>query len=177
MRLFIALPLPDEAVDAIMALQARMPRGRMVPPDNLHLTLAFLGECDDCEVEAAHDALEGLTAPALSVGLSSPAIYGGRHGQAVAIEADGGAPLHELHDRLRGKLRGAGLTVERRRFRPHVTLARLPGRADASGCLDALVGVRLGPYLCDEVVLFASVLHPDGAIHDPLVTRTLAAPR
>lgn len=177
MRLFISLTLPDEALDEIAALQDRMPKGRMVPPENLHLTLAFLGDCDDTEAEAAHDAIALLRAPALSIGLTAPAIYGGKHGQAVALEAEGGAPLHELHDRLRGKLRGAGLAVERRRFRPHVTLARLPGRADASGCLDALVGVKLGPFPCDRVVLFESVLHPDGAVHEPLAVRALDVPR
>ncbi|WP_375258277.1 RNA 2',3'-cyclic phosphodiesterase [Citreimonas sp.] len=173
MRLFIALPLPDEALDDIGALQSRMPKGRMVDADNLHLTLAFLGECDAEEAEAAHDALDGLRAPAVSTALAGPAIYGGRHGQAVALEADAGAPLFELHDRLRGRLRGAGLVPERRRFRPHVTLTRLPGRADASGCLQALLGARLGPYLLDRVVLFSSVLHPDGAIHEPLMVRPL----
>lgn len=170
MRLFIALPLPDDALDAIGALQARMPKGRMVPPDNLHLTLAFLGDCDAEDVEAAHDALDGFRAPAVATGFTGPAIYGGRHGQAVALEADAGAPLFELHDRLRGRLRGVGLAPERRRFRPHVTLTRLPGRADASGCLQALLGARLGPFLLDRVVLFSSVLHPDGAIHEPLMT-------
>ena len=43
-RLFIALPVPDEAADALQALQNGVPDARWVPPENFHVTLAFCGE-------------------------------------------------------------------------------------------------------------------------------------
>lgn len=168
MRLFIALCLPDLARDDLESLQSRLPAGRPVPWDNLHLTLAFLGDQTESTAEAVHDALETLRAPAFSLTLSQGTVYGGRHGQAVAIEAPASPPLRELHDRIHARLRGAGVLPDRRRFRPHVTLSRLKGHTDASPLLTALTGVTLGPYLCTDFALFASTLHRDGAVHDEL---------
>lgn len=168
MRLFIALQLPDTARDDLESVQERLPAGRPVPWDNLHLTLAFLGDQTEATAEAVHDALETLRAPAVPIVLSQGTVFGGRHGQAVAIEAQGGEPLRALHDRIHARLRGAGVLPDRRRFRPHVTLARLKGHADASPLLTALTGLNLGPYLCTAFALFASTLHRDGAVHDEL---------
>ncbi|MGP6089182.1 RNA 2',3'-cyclic phosphodiesterase [Antarctobacter jejuensis] len=168
MRLFIALPLPEEARDALDALQTRFSAGRPTPYDNLHLTLAFLGEQSEETAEAVHDALESLRAPAPVLTFSHGAVYGGRHGQAVAIEAEGGAALADLQSRILSRLRSVGVTPDRRRFRPHVTLSRIKGQTDASPLLNTLTGVTLGPYTCPAFALFASHLFRDGAVHDEL---------
>lgn len=168
MRLFIALPLPDEARDELETLQTRFSAGRPTPWDNLHLTLAFLGEQSEHTAEAVHDALETLRAPAPVLTFSGGTVFGGRHGQAVAIEAQGGPALGQLQERILSRLRSAGVTPDRRRFRPHVTLSRLKGQTDASPLLNTLTGVTLGPWLCPVFALFASTLHRDGAVHDEL---------
>jgi 2'-5' RNA ligase len=174
LRLFIALDLPDSARADLALLQERMPVGRLVPEENLHLTLAFLGETGEAEAEAVHDALETLRAPPVPLMLAGPEIFGGRHGQAVAIGADGGPALADLHNRVAARVRGAGLTPERRRFRPHVTLARMKGKADAGPSIAALQGQRLGAFDCDSVGLYASTLHRDGSIHEALAVYPLA---
>ncbi len=168
MRLFIALPLPEEACDALDALQTRFSAGRPTPYDNLHLTLAFLGEQSEDTAEAVHEALETLRAPAPVLSFSGGTVFGGRHGQAVALEAGGGAGLAGLHDRVLSRLRAVGVTPDRRRFRPHVTLARLKGQTDASPLLNTLTGVTLGPFACPAFALFASYLHRNGAVHEEL---------
>ena len=174
MRLFIALPLPETARTTLEALQTRFPTGRAVPFDNLHLTLSFLGDQSDDTAEAVHTALDSLRAPAQRLTLSDGTIYGGRHGQAIALEADGGADLITLHSRVLSRLRGAGVAPERRRFRPHVTLARMGGRENAGPVLAVLASATVGPFLCDAVSLFSSTLHPDGAIHEELARYPLA---
>lgn len=168
MRLFVALPLPDTTRDALEVLQTRFPAGRAVPHDNLHMTLAFLGEQPEEVAEAVHEGLETLRARAPHLTLSDGTVFGGRHGQAVALEADGGPQLRALHERILARLRGAGVTPDRRRFRPHVTLARLNGRADAAPLLAVLADARIGPVTCDAFSLFASTLHRDGAQHEEL---------
>ncbi|KHQ52521.1 RNA 2',3'-cyclic phosphodiesterase [Mameliella alba] len=177
MRLFIALSLPEEARDALDDLQSRFPIGRPTPYENLHLTLAFLGEQDEETTEAVHDALQTLRAPALDLTLTGASIFGGRHGQAVALEADGNAPLNELRDRVLARLRSVGVAPERRRFRPHVTLARLRGQADASPLLAVLASASIGPFACNSFGLFASTLHQDGALHEELARYPLSPPR
>lgn len=173
MRLFIALSLPPEARGPLTALQERLPVGRPVPEENLHLTLAFLGDQPDEAVEALHDALSTLRAPAVPLTLSGAALFGGKSGQAVGLEADGGKALTEMFDRVRSRLRSAGVTVERRRFRPHVTLARLKGGADASGALSVLAGASVGPVVATSFGLFRSHLHRDGAIHEAMAVYPL----
>ncbi|MBY6159368.1 RNA 2',3'-cyclic phosphodiesterase [Mameliella alba] len=168
MRLFVALPLPDQACASLEALQARFPVGRPVPYENLHLTLAFLGDQSEDSAELIHDSLLGLRAPAPLLTLAGAAVFGGRHGQAVGLEADGGAALTDLHARVMARLRGGGISVERRRFRPHVTLSRLRGHADAGPVLAVLAAAMVGPFDCAAFSLFASHLHPDGAIHEEL---------
>lgn len=165
MRLFVALTLPEAALEAIDLVQSRLPAGRMTPTENLHLTLAFLGEVSDPEAEAVHEALETLRSGPVTLRMSGSQVFGGRHGQAVALMADGGAALTTLHDRVRSRLNGAGVPGERRRFRPHVTLARLSGRASPAPLLAALFAQHLGPYACTGFGLIQSRLHPDGAIH------------
>ncbi|WP_425071587.1 RNA 2',3'-cyclic phosphodiesterase [Sagittula sp. S175] len=168
MRLFVSLILPPEALDPLTALQDRLPNGRPVPEENLHLTLAFLGDQPESAVEPLHDALSTLRALPVSLTLSGAALFGGRSGQAAGLEADGGAALVQLHDRVKARLHGAGICFERRRFRPHVTLTRLKGHADASGVLAALVGATVGPVTCSSFALMESHLHPDGAIYEAL---------
>ena len=60
MRLFVAIAMPEETVRAIGPLQEAIPFGRIVPEENLHLTLAFLDERRSEEAEALHEALEGV---------------------------------------------------------------------------------------------------------------------
>ncbi len=168
MRLFLALTLPDDARDVLAALQERLPSGRLTPEENLHLTLAFLGEHPGDVAEIVDDAMIGLRHPAIALRLHEPAVFGGRQGQAVGLAASGGAALTQLHARILSRLAGTGVTPDRRRFRPHVTLARLPGRADATPLIAALTGPALGPFSCSAFALFQSRLRPDGAEHEVL---------
>lgn len=176
MRIFVALDLPEPLIDALGRLQSRLPGGRLVPPDALHLTLAFLSELTDAEVEAAHDALSGLAAPAIDLRLGDPAIFGGRWGQALGLAAAPDPALLQLQSRILSRLHGAGLTPERRRFRPHVTLVRQRAGTDAGKTIAALAGQHPGPARCVSFGLYASHLSPDGAWYDALATYPLTPP-
>ncbi|MCC1493772.1 RNA 2',3'-cyclic phosphodiesterase [Cognatishimia sp. F0-27] len=168
MRLFIALPLPDDARAAVTALQSRLPDGRPVPEEQLHITLVFLGEQHGDAAEACHEALETLMLPAFDIRLTGPVLFGGRHGRALGLHADGGAPLVALHDRIRSRLHGAGVDVERRRFRPHLTLARLRAGTDPAAGYETLIGHDLPPFAAERFLLVHSTLRPEGALHETL---------
>ncbi|MFC3117545.1 2'-5' RNA ligase family protein [Jhaorihella thermophila] len=70
MRAFLAIGLPDAAVRDIRRLQARLPVGRAVPRDNLHLTLAFLDDQPEEALEALDAELQALRAPGFDLRLS-----------------------------------------------------------------------------------------------------------
>ena len=178
MRTFIALPLPDSDVAVLEALQNRLPMGRAVPPENLHLTLAFLDEQPLDVLEEVNAALEALRAPAFTLTLAGLDGYGG---QALAINAEGGAPLAELRKRILARLHGIGLQLDRRRFRPHVTLARLPARisADQQDRLGTFLSreatLRLPDIAIRSFALYSSRLRPSGAEHEELARYPLGS--
>jgi 2'-5' RNA ligase len=69
MRAFLALPLPDTICDALERLQESIPGGNLIPPENFHLTLAFLGEQPEHALEDLHFSLEAFRATAFGVHL------------------------------------------------------------------------------------------------------------
>ena len=121
MRLFIAIPFPPEIRRTLQTAQqalAACGRGNFTRPENLHLTLAFLGETD--RVSGAKLALTQLSVPQLELQLRGL----GRFDSLYWAGIDGGAGLLQLQHRLCHLLQAQGFTLETRRFQPHVTLCR-----------------------------------------------------
>ena len=174
MRAFIALPLPPSDAEVLAAMGARCPVGRGIEEDNIHLTLAFLGDVSDADLSEIHDELSTIRQSAFSYALSGITSLGGRRGHAMTLTAHGGAALTQLHDSIISRVHGAGVTLERRRFRPHVTFARLPGKMNSDE------QARLGDYLkregtmalpevpATQFTLYESVLTKNGAYYIPL---------
>ncbi|GAA1381788.1 RNA 2',3'-cyclic phosphodiesterase [Catellatospora chokoriensis] len=138
-RLFIAVYPPAPAVTDLAGLVSRLaftrphPEGlslRPVPPEQWHVTVAFLGELDPAQLDttiAAMNAVASATPRAPRLRLSG----GGRfpNGRAAAIWAGLHGDLddlHELANRLRGALTEARVPFDPRPYQPHLTLAR-PG--------------------------------------------------
>ncbi len=130
MRLFFAL-VPDAALRAALrerALEmARQIGGRAVPPGNLHLTLAFLGEVEPARVTALATIYGALPTEQFALTLDR---IGEWHHAGVAWIAPSVVPplLSALHAQLSAALAAAGFVVESRPFRPHVTLVRRRAR-------------------------------------------------
>ena len=173
MRCFIAIDLPDPVRDALEPVLAALPFGRPADPDQLHLTLAFLGEQPDELVEAAHLALEGIRFPRFDLQLAGLGSFPERRPQVLWAGVREASAVAALHGRVRAALHGAGLVLERRRFRPHVTLARVdrPGPADDDSLarfLGRWSGFPAPAFEVDSFGLWRSVLHRSGARHDEL---------
>lgn len=63
MRLFVALSLPEPVREALSALANGLPGARWVPPENMHLTLRFIGEVDGRDARDVDDALAAIRMP------------------------------------------------------------------------------------------------------------------
>lgn len=130
-RLFFAL-WPDEMlrlrlVDTLGLLHKTM-SGKWVRPENLHITLAFLGEVD---AERLPDAVRvGTETIAAGFVLTLDRIeFWPRNGVICLAASDTPQALNALAGSLAGRLNGAGFAMEKRGFRAHVTLAR-KGQSD-----------------------------------------------
>ena len=162
MRIFLALPLPARVADALAALVAPLGFGRAVTEENLHLTLAFLGDLPDREAEVAHEAIASLAAPPLRLELAGLGLFGGRRPESLHIGLANPAPFLALHARVLARLHGAGVMPARERFVPHVTLMRF-GPKLAAGDVVRLQrfmaergGARLPGFTAREMVLYRS---------------------
>lgn len=136
MRCFFALSLDWKQARGLI-LAARNCTGELPdsvvwqPAENLHLTLAFIGEAsperDVPALMACAESLSGWSLPEVAVG--RPAAFPSpRRARLVAVELERAGPLMTLQACLTKALGESGFTLEKRRYRPHITLARIRGR-------------------------------------------------
>lgn len=174
MRAFVAAVLPPAALDSLEGAQSAILAGRLPPRENLHLTLAFLGEQPEDTLEELHRGLEDLRLARFMAHYDGLDIFDGGKQRLLVAKVSTDASLQQLHNRIKGALHTTGLTPERRRFRPHITLARMTGslsRTDAgrlAAYLSSGVTSVLQPFEVSEFALFRSTLRPDGARHEEL---------
>lgn len=130
MRLFIAINFNDEVKDALCEtaaeLEAAMRRGRIARRENLHLTLAFIGETGrvDDIIDVMEDAAEEAFTEPVAITLSEAGVFKGRGGDLHWIGIENTPELKTLARKLAEGLREAGFEIEKRRFVPHITIGR-----------------------------------------------------
>jgi RNA 2',3'-cyclic 3'-phosphodiesterase len=193
-RLFVAVDPPGEVCERLAAWARVAVRGlglrrgtsapvRVLDPGLLHVTLCFLGERPVEEIDAIAGALEECAAPVGELSIGAPLWLPARRPHALAVEVHDqpgvalGESLGALHGRLSGALgRACGYREERRRFRAHVTLARLRAdrRREGGGVERVLPATPPLSFTPGAIVLYRSWLSPGGASYEPLVARTLA---
>jgi 2'-5' RNA ligase len=172
MRAFLALPIPVATLDALVAAQSRLAVGRPVPEENMHLTLAFLGEVSAGSLEELDDILSATPLPTAPVNFGGLGTFGDMERGLVFVSVQAGDRLASLQTKVARAARVAGIELPRRRFRPHVTLTRSnrqpvgPARDRLAASLGA--PVEIPGFDATELVLFQSTLGPSGARHDPL---------
>jgi len=165
MRLFVALPMPPALTGRLTPIMNGLPGARWLEPENLHLTLRFIGECDEKQAAVLDDALLQIDRPAFDLQVQGCGIFAQRRGpEAVWIGVVATPGLTELQAAVERAAVRAGFAPEERRFRPHITLARL----------DHVPQPRLQAYVAghnlfketvriEQFTLFSSILHPEGA--------------
>lgn len=128
MRLFIAIVPDNETAGRIAELRDEVRneslRGSFVPSSNIHLTLEFLGECTREEMMKASSVLGSLSFSPFTVTLDRTGAFRHKDGDVIFIGAEHSPELMNLHNQLERRLRENGFRLERRKYTPHVTLAR-----------------------------------------------------
>lgn len=153
MRLFIAIPFSEEFREELLRVQREMKvngvRGNFSRPENLHVTVAFLGEVKD--PAPAMKALQSVPVPELRL-TSGPL---GNFGELLWIGLRKNSALEEYVAEVRHALDLAGVEYDRKKFRPHITLVR---RADwpYQVLVEELAEVRRVRMTVDRVCLMKS---------------------
>jgi RNA 2',3'-cyclic 3'-phosphodiesterase len=157
---------------------------RVLDPELLHVTLCFLGERPLAELTSIEEALAACASPVGSLQIGAPVWLPPRRPRTLGVEvrddAEGGdsaESLAALHEGLLDALaRMCAFKGERRRFRAHVTLARMKdGRGRGYGIERAsLPPTPALSFTPEALVLYRSWLSPAGASYEVLASRTLA---
>jgi 2'-5' RNA ligase len=125
-RLFTGLEIPATVGEQLAMLRGGLPGARWVEPENYHITLRFIGDIEEGTARDLYAAL-GESRPRASFPVTLDAIesFGGGKPRAVFARVKATNELSEVQAEQERLLRRVGLAPEKRRFTPHVTLARL----------------------------------------------------
>lgn len=176
MRAFLAIPVPEPLREQLAAVAREIPKIRAQAPENIHLTVRFLGEIRRDSVDGLLDALRPVLAkhPAFQLGLRGVSGFP-RPGQArfawVGI-TDDELRAGALVASVSRVLEGLGIPPEGRPWRGHVTLGRFQTPTAVPRKLrDA--DHDFGEIPVDRVVLYSSELLPDGPRYTSLAELSL----
>ncbi len=177
-RTFIAVELPEAIKRELARLQSDLRRyGARVSwtrPEGLHVTLKFLGNVDERQIEAIAEAVKTAVAgekqPRLTVvGTGAFPSWGSPRVLWVGVE-DEKNRLAEIQARLDKELEKLGFEREKRAFKPHLTLGRVKAIGGVRPVCEDLRNreVALGTFEVAEIVVMKSDLKPTGAVYTPL---------
>ncbi|MFC3126537.1 RNA 2',3'-cyclic phosphodiesterase [Pseudoroseomonas globiformis] len=178
-RLFVALPIPEQLREELAGLAGGIQGARWVPPENYHLTLRFIGEIEGWQADEVDEALASIRARPFEVQLAGLDLFekAGRL-TSLHVKVERGERLLHLQSKVEQALQRAGLPPERRRFAPHITLARTDKAAP-----DKLIGFvqahnlfRPNPMQVEHFRLYSSLLGKEQAHYEPEVDYPLEEP-
>lgn len=180
LRLFVALAIPPEVKAGLARLRGELERGlsslRWVRPEGIHLTLSFLGDVPEEQLDAIRRALAGCPGSAGPFRLATAGAGVFPHQRSPRVLWVGFQqppdPLYHLQERVAEAMEGQGFPRERRDFRPHLTVGRFrrslrrDERELLASCLAAHEERSFGGFPVSRLSLFSSTLLPSGARYD-----------
>ena len=185
MRLFIATNFPSEVLrqlnERVTKLRPRLPAASWVREETQHLTLAFLGEQPESNVDAVEPALSEALGkiPAFESRLHGAGFFPNpRHARVGWIGLNPEEKFVELAQTVRDVVTAHGVKLDSGEFKAHLTLMRIrdpwpPASIDLF--TKTLKDYESEPFRVDGVTLYSSQLSPKGAIHTPRQTYPLRA--
>jgi len=172
-RAFIAIELPEAIKSVLEDFITELSGGKRdykwVAPENLHITMAFLGDVDYDSLiaigKAMETAVEGISA--------FPARLGpiGTFPSVIWVGLDeGNRECEAIYKKLKPALLNAGFRLDDKRYHPHITIARSRSRMDFSekNAFECKILPQTNAFIIDGITLFESRLHPKGPEYSPL---------
>lgn len=168
-RLFVGLALPEAHRQRLGLIGHGIEGARWVAPQNLHITLRFIGEVDE---DVAEDLVRGLSqvrADPFAVTIKGVGTFGHPpHALWAGVEDEPQGALAQLHANVESALVREGLEPEHRKYTPHVTLARFRkvNMSRVARFMESSGALALEPFEATGFTLFQSHLRPEGAEYE-----------
>lgn len=178
MRTFIALELSEEVKKELSRIQEELKKAdadiKWAKPDNIHLTLKFLGNVGDDKIEEIKKVLNGVSSQKrpFEINLSKPGAFPNPNYPRViwvGIEKNS-LEVEKIAQAVEGDLEKLEFPAENRPFSAHLTLGRVKSATNRDKLKQLLLSVGVRPKSCsiDKITLFQSTLTPKGPIYTPL---------
>lgn len=167
-RLFVAVDLPVNIREELALLCCGLPGARWIDPDQMHLTLRFIGEVDGALFKDVREALTEVHCEPFAMQLDGIGFFPPRgQPRVVWVGIKKSEQLAQLRNRVESALVRAGLEQEGRKYSPHITLARLNNTpASKIGAFLVHNGLFMTEeFSVNEFLLYSSVLNSKGAKH------------
>lgn len=166
MRTFIALDLPREIIKEISGIQKILKKqslltGKFTEPENLHLTLKFLGEVDEEKVEAIKKNLSEIKMNGFYCEIGEVGVFTKQFIKIIWIKLNGKG-IFDLQKKIDEKLKD--LFEPEERFMSHLTIARVKHVSSKKDLLDYLKSIKPKKmkFYCDKFYLKKSELKANG---------------
>ena len=160
-RSFLAISLPDDVSDALMDLQDGVRNARWVEEENLHLTLAFLGDCAPSRLSELDTELGRIRMEPFDLTVSGAGAFGGGKPRLLYAGLEPSEPLARLQAKVVRTAREQDIALERRKYHPHITVGRCGGGVIPAQAIDwTLRHARLSlpPFTVHGFALYRSDL-------------------
>lgn len=175
-RLFVAIDMPPDIRSVLSGICFGVPGAKWIPDEQLHLTLRFIGEVDGGVFRDIREALADIEAKSFAVRLKGVGHFPPRKAPRVLWAGiEPAAPVAALRNRVEAVLVRLGLEPEKRKFSPHITLARL--RESPLGKVSRFLAANsmfaTAEFRVPAFHLYSSTLTPKGAFHEKQATYAL----
>lgn len=175
-KLFFGLEIPEAIKPDLLHVRAQVDGARWQNEQQLHLTLAFLGQVEEPRVVLACDLARKVTAPPCELDVRGVGCFGSPdHPKILWAGVTPEHPLAELQQSLAAQLTSGGFKLKNHPFKPHITLSRFGARAGSmAALLKAHENTAFGPLPVNDFVLFESTPGPEGSVYNVLERFVLA---
>ncbi len=177
-RTFIAVEIPDNVRDVISGVISELRKFcggvRWVPPENLHLSLKFLGDLEPERFSVLKVTVGRALTGSRPFGMTLSGIGAFPNLRRPRVfwigVGDRGKDFEGIYDKIEGALSDEGFPKEERKFSPHLTIGRVKSPRELGEVASKVDRVSLAPQeiTVSEVVIMKSDLRPSGPIYTPL---------
>lgn len=174
-RAFVGIPVPEDITRMLTGVQIGLEHGRLVPPENFHITLAFLGAQPRPVLEDVHSMLDGIQPDPIDLEVDGLGVFGGEKPRLLFAQIVPNKPLNALRKKVRTAAREAGIDLGHESYHPHITLARFGGSGlvgpevlDVQQFLSARMGRAKGAFTAEGFTLFESRLGSEAPYYSAL---------
>ncbi len=168
-RLFIAVKIPDEIQNKIIKSISIPKNFKIIKPENLHVTILFLGDTDEETIPQINKTLQEISNKFESFNLEISGFGqfpSNGYPRIIYITGDKGKQeLSLLAEEIRNKMKPLGY-IDDKNFEYHVTVARMKFKSPEKAILPPL-DTKYN-FKTDKIILFKSELKPEGPIYIPL---------